>query len=337
MFLSVSLVFGGGQTDSSDDGVIEVKMSYNGPADEAENAVHFYAATLKRLVAEKTGNKIDIILYPNSQLGDEEQRMEQVMNDPIMNIASYAGIGTVFPELYSATIPFLLDSYDSARLFFGDSEYWNKSKIEFQERLGVELVEVVEEGGFLAFTNSKKPIHTPADFKGMMFRAMDASQVALYNSFGASGTPVPWTEVYTALQTGVADGQMNPPMYIIMGSLYEVQKYMTLANVQYSMQYLLINEEWINSLSTDQQKAIREAAKEAKLLTMKDVESRVEERVTFIADSGVEVYTPNAADLSQFREIGQPGYITWLETQFDKEWIDICLSSAEMANKKAAE
>jgi TRAP-type C4-dicarboxylate transport system substrate-binding protein len=171
----------------------------------------------------------------------------------------------------------------------------------------------------------------------MMFRAMDASQVALYNSFGASGTPVPWTEVYTALQTGVADGQMNPPMYIIMGSLYEVQKYMTLANVQYSMQYLLINEEWINSLSTDQQKAIREAAKEAKLLTMKDVESRVEERVTFIADSGVEVYTPNAADLSQFREIGQPGYITWLETQFDKEWIDICLSSAEMANKKAAE
>ncbi len=337
MLLSVNQVFAGGQTDSSEDGIIEVKMSYNGSADVVENAVHFYAVNFKRLVAEKTGNKIDIILYPNSQLGDEDQRMEQVMNDPIMNIASYAGIGTVFPELYAATIPFLLNSYDAGRLFFEDSEYWNKSKIEFQKRLGVELAEVVEEGGFVAFTNSKKPIHGPSDFKGMMFRAMDDSQVALYKSFGASGTPVPWTEVYTALQTGVADGQMNPPMYIIMGSLYEVQKYMILANVQYSMQYLLINGEWMNSLSNKLQKAIREAASEAKYLTMTDVEARVEERVKFIEDSGVEVYYPTASELDDFRRIGQPGFIKWLEEQFDKEWVDICLESAEIANKKAAE
>ncbi len=337
VFLPVSQVFAAGQSDASGEGIIEVKMSYNGPADEAENAVHFYAASFKRLVAEKTGNKIDVILYPNSQLGDEEQRMEQVMNDPMINIASYGGIGTVFPELYGATIPFLLNSYDAGRLFFEDSEYWNKSKVEFQKRLGVELVEVVEEGGFVAFTNSKKPIHSPSDFKGMMFRAMDDSQVALYKSFGASGTPVPWTEVYTALQTGVADGQMNPPMYIIMGSLYEVQKYMILANVQYSMQYLLINGDWINSLSTEHREAIREAASEAKYLTMADVEARVEERVAFIADSGVEVYTPTASELNDFRNIGQPGYIKWLEKQFDKEWVEICLSSAELANKKAAE
>jgi len=337
VFCVMSMFAGGQQDEGADEEVIEVKMSYNGPADEEENAVHFFAANFKRLVADKTNNKVDIVLYPNSMLGDEDQRMEQVMSGPMINVASYAGVGTVFPELYAAVIPFLFDNYDAGRYFFEDSEYWNKCKEEFLERTGVELVEVVEEGGFLAFTNSKKPIHRPADFKGLKFRAMDDSQVALYKAFGASGTPIPWTEVYTALQTGVADGQMNPPMYIIIGSLYEVQKYMIMANVQYSMQYLIINSEWMNSLSPEVADAIREAAAEAKNLTMADVESRVEERVAFIEDKGVEVYYPTAEEMSEFREIGQPSFITWLEDRMDKSWVDLALKSAEAANMKAGE
>ena len=333
IFCGMSL-FAEGQQENTADGVIEVKMSYNGPPDVEENAVHFFALNFKNLIAERTGNKINVILYPNSQLGDEEQRIEQVMTDPVINIASYGGVGTVFPELYAAAIPFLFNSYDAGRKFFEDSSaYWKACKVEFRKRTGVELVEVVEEGGFLAFTNSKKSIKRPADFEGMKFRAMDDSQVALYQSFGASGTPIPWTEVYTALQTGVADGQMNPPMYIIMGSLYEVQNYMLMANVQYSMQYLLINGEWMDSLSPDLQETIRSVAQEVKYKTMADVESRVEERVAFIEGKGVEVYYPTSNEMNEFREIGQPSFIRWLEKKFDKKWVDLALQSAKEANK----
>ena len=88
-----------------------VKMSYNGPADEVNNAVHYYAVNFKKMVEEGTKGKIHIQLYPDSQLGNEEERMELLMksglNQPIINIASYAGMAPVLPELYAASIPFM--------------------------------------------------------------------------------------------------------------------------------------------------------------------------------------------------------------------------------------
>lgn len=330
----VPSVFAGGQKEGAgaDEG-IEVKMSYNGPPDEDKNAVHFFASRFKEKVAEKTAGKIEVVLYPDSQLGDEEQRIEMVMNDPFINIASYGGVGTVFPELFAANIPFMFDSYAAGNWFFDNSEFWKEAQKAFRERTDAELVCAVEEGGFLAFTNSERPIAEPADFKGLKFRAMDDSQVALYKAFGASGTPIPWTEVYTALQTGVADGQMNPPMYIIMGSLYEVQEYMTMANIQYSMQYLTINGEWLDSLSDELRKAVMEAAQDANELTREDVESRVEERTQYIADNGVEVIDPTPAQMDKFREEGQPAYIEYLKKNIDQKWIDLALDSAEEANE----
>ncbi len=335
ILLAVPSAFAAGQQDSSDDTdkVTEIKMSYNGPANVEENAVHFFAQNFKDLLAEKTGGSIEVILYPDSQLGDEEQRIQMVMNDPFINIASYGGVGTVFPELFAANIPFMFDSYAAGNWFFDNSEFWKKAQKDFLAKTGANLVCAVEEGGFLAFTNSKREIRKPSDFDGMKFRGMDDSQVALYNAFGASGTPIPWTELYTALQTGVVDGQMNPPMYIIMGSLYEVQEHMTLANIQYSMQYLTINDKWLQSLSEEDRNAVIESANEANALTRADVESRVEERTDFIADKGVKVYAPNDEEMQMFRDLGQPSFLKWLKNRIDGSWVDLAVESAETANK----
>jgi len=237
-------------------------------------------------------------------------------------------------HLFEASIPFLFDSYAAAHKFFDEGEYWRKIQALFQKRTGSILLEAVEEGEFLAFTNSKRELKSPKDFAGLKFRAMDSSQVALYKSFGASGAPIPWTEVYMALQTGVADGQMNPPMYIIIGSLYEVQKYMTLANIQYSDQFLVVNGDWFNSLSKQDQDIVRRAAHEANIITRADVEARGDERVKFIASRGVKVYDPTVAEMNQFRQTGQPSYIAWLKGQIGKEWIDTAMNDAAWANRE---
>lgn len=320
------------QSEKASDGIIRVKLGYNGAPDAEENAVHFFADHFRQLLEERSGGRIEVTLYPNSQLGSEEQMIEQVMSGPMMNVSSYAGIGTVFPELYAALVPFMFDSYAAGNYFFDESEFWLRSQQEFRSRTGMELVACVEEGGFLAFTNSKREIREPADFKGLKFRAMDDSQVALYRAFGAGATPIPWTELYSALQAGVADGQMNPPMYIILGSLYEVQKYMTMANIQYSMQYLVVNGEWMDSLPDDLQRAVREAADEAKVLTREDVENRVQERTDLIASKGVSVYYPTEAEMEKFRSIGQQDFIDWLLKTLGQEWVDLALKSAEEAN-----
>lgn len=313
-----------------------IKMSYNGPPNDKDNAVHHFATTFKELVEKATDGAVEIKLFPNSQLGNEEQRMEQVMSGPMINVASYGGLQTVLPEMFATNIPFLFDSYKAAHVFFDSSSFMEKARSTMRDRTGIELLEVIEEGGFLAFT-SDKPIHSPADFKGLKFRAMDASQVAMYEAFGASGTPIPWTEVYLALKTGVADGQMNPPTYIIMGSLYEVQKHLTLANVQYSDQFLLMNGELLGSLSSEQQEALKKAAHKANVETREFVESQVQDRVDFLVSKGMVSYTPTAEESAEFKKLGSPSYINWLKDQVDSSWIDLALKDAKKANAEGAE
>lgn len=308
-----------------------INVSYNGAPDAEKNAVHLFASNLKSLLEEKTNGELSLKLYPNSMLGEEDERMEQVMNTPSLNIASFAGVSPLFPEIFVSAIPFMFSDFEAARNFFDQGEYWKAAQKEFQKRSGTHLLAVVEEGGFLAFTNNSRPIHSPEDFKGLRFRAMDKSQVALYEAFGASGTPIPWTEVYMALRTGVADGQMNPPMYIMLGSLQEVQKYLTLANIQYSDQFLVANDALLSSLSDAQRSALDEAIVEANDKNRKAVESQVETRIQFLADSGMEVYRPTTEQLQSFQDIGQPSFLTWLTEQgIDQQWIDMALKDAGM-------
>jgi len=313
-----------------------VKMSYNGPADVDTNAVHEYAVNFKEFVEMGTNGRIQITLYSDSQLGNEEQRMEQTMSGSTkINVASNAGMVSVYPEIYAATIPFMFNSFEAAHKFFDSSEYWSMTQEEFEERTGVALLEAVEEGGFLAFTNDEREIKSPNDFEGLKFRGMDPGQIALYESFGASGTPIPWTELYMALQTGVVDGQMNPPTYIISGSLYEVQDYVTMANIQYSCQWLTINAEWMNSLSKEDQYVVRQAAKAANIRNRLSVEAKVSERVQFLEDNGMQVYYPSENEMSQFQEIGQPDYINWIEEKIDASYVEKALESAQEANMEA--
>ena len=310
-----------------------VNLSYNGAPDADKNAVHAFATNLKELVAEKTDGEIELKLYPNSMLGEEQERMEQVMNSPSLNIASFAGMSPVVPEIFVSAIPFLFDDFASARTFFDEGQYWSNVETALRERTGAELLAVVEEGGFLAFTNDKKPISSPADFDGLRFRAMDPSQVALYEAFGASGTPIPWTEVYMALKTGVADGQMNPPMYIILGSLYEVQDYLTLANIQYSDQFLVGNGAMIDGWDDEMRANFMEAVAEANTMAREQNQAKVDERIAYLEEQGMEVIRPTEEELNAFREQGQPAYLEWLSEQgIEQKWVDMALEDAGMSD-----
>ncbi|MBQ6110886.1 MAG: TRAP transporter substrate-binding protein DctP, partial [Synergistaceae bacterium] len=226
--------------------------------------------------------------------------------------------------------------YEAAHIFFDTSEYMNELKALFRERTGCVMLEVVEEGGFLAFTNSKREIHSPKDFAGLKFRGMDEGQIAIFKSFGASGTPIPWGELYMALKTGVVDGQMNPAFYVLLGSLTEVQKYMTLANIQYSDQFLIINGDLFDSLTESERRALTEASREANELTRKRIEAQDSEQVEECRKKGMNVYAPNPEEMNEFREIGQPGYIEWLKTRLeDSKWLDMALRDSESANAKS--
>ncbi|MBW6393008.1 TRAP transporter substrate-binding protein DctP [Billgrantia antri] len=329
--LAFAGLLGGALATGAAQAATTINLSYNGAPDPDKNAVHVFATNLKQLVEEKTNGELMLELYPNSMLGEEEERMEQTMNTPSLNVASFAGVSPLVEEVFVSAIPFLFEDFEAARSFFDEGEYWKEVESALHERAGIEMLAVVEEGGFLAFTNDEKPITHPDDFEGLRFRAMDPSQVALYESFGASGTPIPWTEVYMALRTGVADGQMNPPMYIILGSLYEVQDYLTLANIQYSNQFLVGNAEMIEGWDDATREAFREAVAEANRNAREHNEAKVEERIAFLEEQGMEVIRPSEDDIAAFRDVGQPAYLEWLrERGIDQRWIDLALEDAGM-------
>lgn len=317
-----------------------IRISHQGPADIENNIQHYFVSEFTSRTTAKTNGSITFEVYPDEQLGNEEQRMELIMksglNQPLADISSFNALGTVLPELYPSAIPFMFNSYEAAHIFFDTSEYMSKLKELFRERTGCIMLEVVEEGGFLAFTNSKREIHSPKDFAGLKFRAMDEGQIAIFRAFGASGTPIPWGEVYLALKNGVVDGQMNPAFYILLGSLPEVQKYMTLANIQYSDQFLIINGDLFDSLSDSEKAAIVEAGREAGALTRKRIEAQDSEQVEECRRRGMQVYAPNDAEMDEFREIGQPGYIEWLKQRLtDSQWLNMALSDSAKANEQA--
>ena len=317
-----------------------IKISHQGPANPEVNIQSYFVNEFTERVSAKTDNSITFEVYPDEQLGNEEQRLELIMksglNQPAADITSFNALGTVLPELYASAVPFMFNSYEAAHIFFDTSEYMTKLKALFRERTGCVMLEVVEEGGFLAFTNSKRELHSPKDFAGLKFRAMDEGQIAIFKAFGASGTPIPWSEVYMALKTGVVDGQMNPAFYILLGSLPEVQKYMTLANIQYSDQFLTMNGDLYDSLSDAERTAVIEAAREANALTRTRIEAQDSEQVEECRQKGMIVYAPNADEMNEFREIGQPEYVKWLNNRLeDSQWLDMALRDAEKANAQA--
>lgn len=319
---------------------LTVKICYNGPPHPGNNAVHAFVLNFQKFLEEGTAGRVTLELYPDSQLGSEEERMELLsrkgMNQPILNVASFAGVAPVFPEIYASSLPFLFDSYRAAHVFFDEGLWWKKAQEVFRERTGAVLLEAVEEGGFLAFTNSKREIRTPGDFEGLKFRGMDEGQIVLYKSFGASGTPIPWTELYLALRTGVVDGQMNPAMYILMGSLYEVQAYMTLANIQYSDQFLVANGDLFDALSPEDQSTLVAAAKRANEISRAEVEAADAAQVEQLREKGMQIYAPTREELAVFRERAQKPYLAWLEKNVGPEWLTLALDSAKAANDRAA-
>jgi len=136
-----------------------------------------------------------------------------------------------------------------------------------------------------------------------------------------------------ALRTGVADGQMNPPMYIILGSLYEVQDYLTLANIQYSDQFLIANGQLLESLSDENRQALMEAVEQANQQARAANQAKVDERIAFLAEHGMEVIRPTPEELEAFRTQGQPAYLEWLKEQgIEQKWIDMALEDAGMTH-----
>ena len=220
-------------------------------------AADYFAELLK----ERTNGRIVVEVYPDSQLGNDREITEQMQIGTIHMNAPFTGVLPAFvPQFQVFDLPYLFPDREVAfEVMHG----------EVGEMLNVHLEKAglralgYWDGGFKHFTNSARPIRTPADISGLAMRASQSPLlISQFRALNAGGISIAFAELYTALQNGTVDGQENTLDNIYSRGFYEVQDYLTLSYHGYLGYVLLISDDFYQSLPADLQQILREVAME---------------------------------------------------------------------------
>lgn len=268
------------------------------------------------LLEEWTDGRISIEMYHSKQLGEEKETIEQTQLGVIdITRVSVGPVGEIVPELNVVALPYI----------FRSEEHCYKV---VDGPVGDELLAKVEAHGFIglgwygsgqrSFYNTKKPIRSIEDLKGMKFRVMQNELfVNMVSALGASATPMAYGEVYTALSTGVIDGAENNFPSYLTSNHYEVAKFYTLDEHLRVPEIILFSKKTWDGLSSADQKLIKKAADESVPYQRDEWTKKVEEALVQLQAAGCEIITE--IDKQPFIDAMAPVYAKYVDLQ---PWIE---------------
>ena len=218
------------------------------------------AKEFARLVKERTGGKVEVQVFPASQLGNDRDMLQKMKLGQVDMFIPSTIMSSVAAEFGVFEMPYIIVDRDHIKRVWatlGDSVFRPAAAAKGVKILGF------WENGFRHTTNNVRPIVKPADLKGIKLRVPAGEwRVKMFQSYGANPSPMAFSEVFTALKTGVMDGQENPLINAWITKFYEVQKYLSLTGHVYAPAYLVISPSKFASLPADVQKIIADTAKE---------------------------------------------------------------------------
>ncbi len=220
------------------------------------------ALFFEKRLEELSKGRIDVQVYPNSQLYKDKAVLKAIKLDSVqMACPSFSKFGKFVPQLALFDLPFLFKDIDHLHKV-QDSEVGQKLKDMVTAKGYVALD--FWDNAFKQFTSSKHALIKPEDAKGQKFRIMSSKVLeAQFKAVGANPQMMPFSEVYSALQQGVIDGQENTNSNIYTKKFYEVSKYMTVSNHGYLGYLVVMSKKFWNSLPDDLKAAVKQAMKEA--------------------------------------------------------------------------
>jgi tripartite ATP-independent transporter DctP family solute receptor len=304
---------------------------------EIKHQAYSLFGAFKKSLEKLSKGRIKVEIYPYGRLGNNKSLIQQMLAgvsegaigaDPADGLLS-----SFYKDIQVFSIPYLFTSKKQAYAVL-DSKIGKQLFEDIAKKSGLRVLSVAVNGGFRSFSNNKRPIKTADDMKGLKIRSMESPvYMEMIKALGATPTPIAWTEVYSAFQTSVVDGQENSAFTMIAGSIQEVQKYYTLNNHILGIVYFVTSERWLQSLPKDLQTAVIKAGVEAQKAGRRAVVRNERIALDFLKKSGVNVYVPNAKELETFKKAQKP-VIKWLKANLDNpEWVDKVLAAAKAAAK----
>lgn len=273
---------------------------------------------------EKLGDKGKVITYGASQLGNDRELLQKLKLGTVDFSLFSTVMSSVADEFGLFEMPYLVKDRKHMRKI-RDEVFWPKIAPALEKK-GYKAI-AVWENGFRHVTNNVRPIVTPEDLKDLKLRTPKGEwRVKMFKAYGANPTPMAFSEVFVALQTGVIDGQENPFAQIYSSKFQEVQKYISLTGHVYTPAYVVVSKKHWEKLPADVQKILADTAVEIQEFVYETAEKMDVDMLEQMRSS-IEV---NEADKAAFIKASKPIYDEFGKTvKGGAEMIEMALKLAE--------
>jgi TRAP-type transport system periplasmic protein len=271
---------------------VELKLGHVG---EPGSLFQISSDEYARRVNEKLAGKVKVVSYGSSQLGGDKEMIQKLKLGTI-DMAVPSTVMTSEVDLFGIfELPYMVK--DRAHMARIEKEVFWPSLAPETEKKGLKVL-AVWENGYRHITNNKKPVRTPEDLKGFKLRVPEGKwRVRMFQEYGANPSPMKFSELFTALQTGVMDGQENPFTQIYSAKLQEVQKYLSLSGHVYTPAYLLAGSRKYAALPADVRKVLEETARETQAFVYATAAKQETELLEKLKQAGMQV---NEVDKNAF-------------------------------------
>lgn len=257
-------------------------------ASPEDTVTQVYAEKFAEEVYKLSDGNMRIKVYPNGTLGGDRELLESCEGGDIPFVVQNTAPQVSFMNQLSVfDLPCVFDNIENARKTVDDPEFLSKIELVY-ENAGYKLLGYADQGFRVLSTN--KEIHSMSDYKGLKIRTMEnPNHIRFWSSLNANPTPMSFNEVYIGLQQGTIDAQENPYEVIVSSKLYEQQKYIIETNHLPHFISLIVNLEFYNKLSFEEQQFIDKAANTAKIYARNASDSRITQKIDKIKDSGTQI------------------------------------------------
>lgn len=252
-------------------------------------------------VEKASGGKMKVRAIGNASLGSDTQMQQALIGGAQeMMVGSTATLVGLVPEMAVWDTPFLFNNAKEADTVL-DGPVGDKIKAKLDAKGMVGLV--YWENGFRNLTNSKRPVAKLEDLNDIKLRVMQ-NNVFLdsFKALGANAVPLPFSELFTALETRAVDGQENPYNTIVSSKFYEVQKYLTVTNHVYSPWIVTVSKKWWDGLSAAEKKVLQDAAIKSRDFERKDTREEAAKALADLKGKGMQVNELSAQEANRMRE-----------------------------------
>ncbi|MDD3165405.1 MAG: TRAP transporter substrate-binding protein [Oscillospiraceae bacterium] len=291
----------------------QVTINVNGTTSGSNPIAMAFLDVFEPMLEERSGGAVQVEVFLNATFGTGTASIESMQSGAVQagecTLSSYAGF---CPDVQYTAVPFTFNNREEAYAWT-QTDVAARLKEKVLESTGIHLLSWFE-NGIRELSNSKREVRTPADLAGMKMRVMDSpAYIEMFTEMGTLPVPMTYSEIYTALQQGVCDGDDNPYSIFVSTKFYEVQKYETNLSHTFDFTAFGISDEFLQSLNEDTRNLILAVGLETEQYQHECAAAQEQINIQTIQDNGVQMYFLTDEERQAFKDC-VAGFEDWFKT-----------------------